>query len=168
PQAGIIAGKKKYIDLMKKHPLARVVRVDKMTLAALEETMRIYRDPKEASSRIPVLSMVTRPVSDLRLQAQGFAAGLAAEGLAAQIGTEDTVGRVGGGSAPMLDLASCAVWLQPDAMSVDGLQEKLRLFRTPVIARVSEGKLLLDMRTLVEEELPAVRAALIDILGIRN
>ena len=168
PQAGIIAGKKEYIEKMKKHPLARVVRVDKMTLAALEETLRIYRDPKESLRKIPVLDMVTRPAEELRETAQGFAAGLTAEGLKASVGIREDVARVGGGSAPMLDLKTWCVWIRPEEMSVDALQEKLRLWEMPIVARISEGELLLDMRTLSTGDLVAVRIALIDILGIRN
>lgn len=168
PQAGIIAGKKEYIEKMKKHPLARVVRVDKMTLAALEQTLRIYRDPKEALQKIPVLSMVTRPAGELRTTAQGFAAGLAAEGLNAQFGIREDVARVGGGSAPMLDLATWCVWVRPLGMSVDTLQEKLRHWKMPIIARISENEVLLDLRTLSEGDLVVLRIALIDILEIRN
>ena len=168
PQAGIIAGKKEYIDKMKKHPLARVVRVDKMTLAALEETLRIYRDPKEAMRKIPVLNMVTRPAEELRTEAQGFAAGLAAEGLNAYVGIREETSRVGGGSAPMLDLKTWCVWIRPEEMSVDELQEKLRLWEMPIVARISEGELLLDMRTLSTGDLVVTRMALIDILGLKN
>ena len=168
PQAGIIAGKKEYIDRMKKHPLARVDRVDKMTLAALEETQRIYRDPREALRKIPVLDMVTRPAEELRETAQGFAAGLTAEGLKAAVGIREDTARVGGGSAPMLDLATWCVSILPEEMSVDELQEKLRHWEMPVVTRIAEGKLLLDLRTMSEGDLVAVRIALIDILGLKN
>ena len=168
PQAGIIAGKKEFIDKMKKHPLARVVRVDKMTLAALEETLRIYRDPKEAMHKIPVLDMVTRPAEELRTEAQGFAAGLAAEGLNAYVGIREDTSRVGGGSAPMLDLATWCVWIKPQTMTVDELQERLRLWEMPIITRISEGELLLDLRTMSQGDLVVTRMALIDILGLKN
>ena len=167
PQAGIIAGKKEYIEKMKKHPLARVVRVDKMTLAALEQTLRIYRSPKEAKEKIPVLAMVTRPAAELKAEAQGFAAGLEEEGLNARFGIREDVARVGGGSAPMLDLATWCVWVKPLGMSVDALQEKLRHWKTPIVARISEDEVLLDLRTLSTGDLVVLRLALIDILGIR-
>ena len=168
PQAGIIAGRKEYIEKMKKHPLARVVRVDKMTLAALEQTLRIYRTPKEALEKIPVLSMVTRPASELKSEAQGFAAGLEEAGLNARFGIREDVARVGGGSAPMLDLATWCVCVRPAAMSVDALQEVLRNWRMPIVARISDDELLLDMRTLSTGDLVVLRLALIDILGTRN
>lgn len=168
PQAGIIAGKKEFIEKMKKHPLARVVRVDKMTLAALEQTLRIYRDPKEAMEKIPVLSMVTRPAAELRDTAQGFAAGLAEAGLNARFGIREDVARVGGGSAPMLDLKTWCVWVKPSCMSVDSLQEKLRHWKMPIVTRISEDELLLDMRTLSTGDLVVLRIALIDILEEGN
>ena len=168
PQAGIIAGKKEYIEKMKKHPLARVVRVDKMTLAALEQTLRLYRDPKAALKEIPVLSMVTKPADELRTTAQGFAAGLEAEGLNANVGIREEIARVGGGSAPMLDLKTWCIWVRPLEMTVGELQERLRLWEMPIVARISEDELLLDTRTLSEGDLVVLRIALIDILGIRN
>ncbi|MBP5749921.1 MAG: L-seryl-tRNA(Sec) selenium transferase, partial [Firmicutes bacterium] len=168
PQAGIIAGKKEYIEKMKKHPLARVVRVDKMTLAALEQTLRIYRDPKEALKKIPVLAMVTRPAAELKDEAQGFAAGLSEAGLKASVGIREDVSRVGGGSAPMLDLKTWCVWVRPQEMSVDSLQERLRRWKMPIVARISEDELLLDMRTLSTGDLVVLRMALIDILSISN
>ena len=168
PQAGIIAGKKEYIEKMKKHPLARVVRVDKMTLAALEQTLRIYRDPKEALRKIPVLEMVTKPASELKAAAQGFAAGLAEAGLQASVGIREDVSRVGGGSAPMLDLKTWCVWVKPQAMSVDELQEKLRHWEMPIVTRISEGEVLFDLRTLTNGDLVLLRMALIDILSIGN
>ena len=112
--------------------------------------------------------MVTRPAEELRETAQGFAAGLTAEGLKASVGIREDVARVGGGSAPMLDLATWCVSIRPEEMSVDALQEKLRLWEMPIVARISEGELLLDMRTLSTGDLVAVRIALIDILGISN
>ena len=168
PQAGIIAGKMEYIEKMKKHPLARVVRVDKMTLAALEQTLRIYRSPKEAMEKIPVLSMVTRPAAELKDEAQGFAAGLEEAGLNARFGIREDVARVGGGSAPMLDLATWCVCVKPLGMSVDVLQEKLRHWKMPIVTRISEDEVLLDLRTLSAGDLVVLRLALIDILGIGN
>ncbi|MBQ2096183.1 MAG: L-seryl-tRNA(Sec) selenium transferase [Firmicutes bacterium] len=168
PQAGIIAGKKEYIEKMKKHPLARVVRVDKMTLAALEQTLRIYRDPKEALKKIPVLEMVTKPASELKTTAQGFAAGLAEAGLQASVGIREDVSRVGGGSAPMLDLKTWCVWVKPQTMSVDELQERLRHWKMPIVTRISEGEVLFDLRTLTTGNLVLLRMALIDILSIGN
>jgi L-seryl-tRNA(Ser) seleniumtransferase len=168
PQAGIIAGKKEYIEKMKKHPLARVVRVDKMTLAALEQTLRIYRDPKEALKKIPVLEMVTKPASELKTTAQGFAAGLAGAGLQASVGIREDVSRVGGGSAPMLDLKTWCVWVKPQTMSVDELQERLRHWKMPIVTRISEGEVLFDLRTLTTGDLVLLRMALIDILSIGN
>ena len=115
-----------------------------------------------------MLDSITRPAEELRETAQGFAAGLAAEGLRAQTGIRKDVARVGGGSAPMLDLATWCVFIRPEEMSVNELQEALRHWEMPIVARISEGELLLDLRTMSTGDLVVTRMALIDILGLRN
>ncbi len=165
PQAGIIVGKRKYIELMKNHQLARVVRVDKMTLAALEETMRIYRDSKRAALQIPVLSMVTKSPAELSQMAENFAALLNSLGLAAEFKAAESVGRIGGGSAPMLDIPGSCVTIETSMFSSDELAERLRLRAFPIIVRINEGKVLIDMRTVSEEELDEIRWALVEIFA---
>lgn len=162
PQAGIIAGKKEYIDIIKRHQMARPLRLDKMTLAALESTFRIYRDRKQALKEIPVLSMITRPLEEIREKAETLISRLGH--LSAAFSVKPEIGRIGGGSAPMLDLKTYAVAVHPQNMSADELESALRSWKTPVIARISEGDVLLDMRTVSDEELDIVASALIDIL----
>ena len=164
PQAGIIAGKKEYIEAMKKHPLARVLRLDKMTLAALEETFRQYRDLKQACTTIPVLRMITTPIEEVRKKASAFAEQLAAENTNARFGVLDTVGRVGGGSAPMLNLDTCAVTVEPLNINVDQLAERLRTWTVPVICHIQDGQLLLDMRTVSNDELFTLAKAIAAVL----
>ena len=164
PQAGILVGKKEYIERMKRHPLARVVRVDKMTLAGLEETFRLYRDPKQACRDIPVLSMITASLPELQKKADSMVAQLSDRGNV-RFSVRREVGRVGGGSAPMLDLPTIAVGVEPLDRSTADLERQLRSQEPPVIARISEGHLLLDMRTISDAEIPAVIKMLLDILG---
>ncbi len=165
PQAGIIVGKKRYIDTIKSHPLARAMRLDKMTLAALEETFRIYRDPKQALEQIPVLSMITQPLDQVESKAEAFTRMLREANLQASFAKLDGVGRVGGGSAPMLNLKTWAVAVLPSDMSVDELAIRLRKWRVPIISHIQDGMLLLDMRTISDDEIEPVYMALVDILS---
>ena len=164
PQAGILVGKREYIERMKRHPLARVVRVDKMTLAGLEETFRVYRDPRQACTDIPVLAMITVSVEDLKEKAASMIDRLT-ECANARFTVSNEVGRVGGGSAPMLDLPTVAVAVEPLDRSVTALELQLRSQDPPVIARISEGHILLDMRTVSESEIDIVVKMLLDLLG---
>lgn len=162
PQAGIIAGKKKYIDIIKKHQMARPLRLDKITLAALESTFRAYRDKKQAMSEIPILSMITAPVDELEDKAKRFKLQLGK--LKAKISVQPEIGRIGGGSAPMLDLKSFALSIVPTEISVDALERALIDWETPIISRISDDKLLIDMRTVSDAELDIVKKALQKIL----
>lgn len=153
PQAGIILGKKKYIDILKKHPLTRAMRVDKMTLAALEATLRSYE--RGCPEEVPVLGMLAASPERLLEKARYLSSLLAEAGISAQV--VPTEGRVGGGSVPNQSLPSYAVALGGD---VDALEEKLRLVQSPIIGRIHEGRYLLDVRTLWEEDYPQIVGAL--------
>ncbi|MBQ3577840.1 MAG: L-seryl-tRNA(Sec) selenium transferase [Firmicutes bacterium] len=165
PQAGIIAGRKCFIDAMKKHPLARVMRLDKMTLAGLEETFRQYRDPAQAMKNIPVLQMITAPSDDIKYKAQRFALKLAQENpLVADFSVVKGIGRVGGGSAPMLNIDTWAVAVSPREITVDEMASKLRHWSVPVICHIQDGLVLLDMRTVTDDELSTLAKAVSDVL----
>jgi len=157
PQAGILLGKKKYMDILKKHPLNRAMRVDKMTLAALEATLRSYEagSPEE----IPVIAMLAEKPEVLRQRAEYLAALLRDAGIDTQI--IPTEGRVGGGSVPNHNLPSYAIAFDRD---VNKLEETLRKGNPPIIGRIHEGQYLLDVRTLPESDfdtiLRSVREAL--------
>ena len=153
PQAGIILGKKQYLDVLKKHPLARAMRVDKMTLAALEATLRSYENGAE--EEIPVVAMLAAKPADLRKKAEQLSAMLGAAGVSAQV--IPTESRVGGGSVPNQSLSSYAVALTGN---VEELEETLRLGMQPIIGRIHEGKYLLDVRTLWEEDFETIVSAL--------
>jgi L-seryl-tRNA(Ser) seleniumtransferase len=146
PQAGIVVGQAAAVERLRRHPLARAVRIDKLSLAALEGTLALLRDPARALSEIPVLAMAAQPPERVRERA---------ERLAAQLGgtVVETVARIGGGAVPLLDLPSYACALPGG----DGLAAELRAGEPPVIARVAEGRVLLDCRTLSDEELCLIR-----------
>lgn len=164
PQAGIIVGKKEWIDQMRLHPLARAVRADKMTLAGLEETFRLYLDPEHALHAVPTLAMITAPLQGLRYRAEEAVRQLALCG-GATFTAIKAVGRVGGGCAPMWDLHSIAVAADPETMTAVELERTLRTLDPPIVARISDHRVLFDVRTLDEDELAYIVEVLLDLFG---
>ncbi len=158
PQAGILLGGAKYIGRLKKHPLARALRVDKMTLAALEATLSLYWDPKCAQKEIPVLRMLRDPLDSLWAKAERLAAMLDFSKWAPTVVEEK--GQIGGGTAPALDLRSAAVAIAPKAHGVDWLESILRGHEPPIIGRIAKDRLLLDVRTLDESCFREIAACL--------
>jgi L-seryl-tRNA(Ser) seleniumtransferase len=148
PQAGILAGRAAAIASCRRHPLARALRIDKLSLAALEATLRLYRDPARARAEVPVLRAVLEPAEDVRSRA---------EALAARVGgtVVETVARVGGGALPLAELPSFGVRLAGDA---DRLALRLREGDPAVLARVSDGALVLDCRTLSDADAARISA----------
>jgi L-seryl-tRNA(Ser) seleniumtransferase len=159
PQAGIIAGRKEWIQKIEKDPLMRAFRLDKMTLAALEATLRLYLHEEHALREVPVLRMLGTPLEELRRRAEGLAEqlrGLA--GLAAVTATED-IAYVGGGSLPDQGLKSWVVEIEADSLSDAELARRLRLGTPAVMARLRGGKLVLDVRTIFTyQEGPLIEA----------
>ncbi len=163
PQAGIILGKKELVDPIKKNPINRAVRIDKLTLAALEHLLRIYRDPESAVKVIPTLKMITTPYSELKRKASRLLKRLKAKGLEClDFGTIDTVSRVGGGALPLQDLKSRAVTVAPKIKDISAarLEEWLRNYSVPVIVRLEEGLVLMDVRTLFPRDFLVIEEAL--------
>lgn len=156
PQAGIIVGKKKYLDILKKHPLNRAVRVDKMTLAALEMTLRAYAEGT-AVEEIPTLAMLAQTEEELCMKAEALCAQIAALGVSAEVVPETD--QVGGGSVPTQLLPTFAVAVSPKGCSVDALEEKLRRRARPIIGRIAHEKYLLDVRTVSFEDFGEIAAA---------
>jgi L-seryl-tRNA(Ser) seleniumtransferase len=148
PQAGLIVGRRDAVDAARRHPLARALRIDKLSLAALEATLRLYRDPEAARREVPVLAMLFANPDTLAARAQQIAAGI---GDRARIVT--AAARIGGGSLPLLELEGPAVALDAEPAA---LARALRAGEPPVIGRIHDGQVLLDPRTLVEDEVPAV------------
>lgn len=161
PQAGILAGSGKVIARLKKHPLARAVRLDKMTLAALEVTLRLYLDERRLFAEVPTLRMLTMPADEIAVRAARLAGAIgAACGEAYAVATAPDVSRAGGGALPMEDIPTTVVTLEPRGWSATMLEERLRTGEPAVIARIKDGRLLLDPRTLRDDEEPEVVAAL--------
>lgn len=160
PQAGIIAGKKKYIESMKKHPLARAIRVDKMTLAALESTLSKYKDRRMALRDIPVLRMISISDEDLLSNAEKLKSIICKMNNSLDLEIVDVEDQIGGGSAPMVRLKGYAVAVKDNNMSAQQLERKIRKADIPVIARIKDDRLLLCVRTLFETEFENVAIAL--------
>ena len=154
PQAGIILGRKDYIRQLKRHPLARAMRVDKMTIAALRETLYAYTDQDLACREIPVLAMLGAKSHQLREKAGVLCAMLRERGVAAQV--VPTQDQVGGGSVPTQLLDAWAVAIDPGRLTVDQLEEKLRLRALPIIGRITHEQYILDVRTLMERDFPYI------------
>jgi len=162
PQAGIIAGKSEYIARLKKHPLARALRLDKMTLAALEATLRLYLDPASALEQIPTLRMLTRRPSDVAASARLMVDRIVeATGDAFWVASMPDVSRAGGGALPLADIPTTIVTLAPRTMSANHLEERLRLGCPTIVARIRDGRVILDPRTLA----PLEEALIVDRLA---
>lgn len=160
PQAGLIAGKAEVIAALKKHPLARAMRLDKMTLAALESTLRLYLDPDRALTSIPTLRMLTAPKSEMAERAARLADSINALGGAYSAGTVEDVSRAGGGALPMADIPTVCTTVTPNGMSVTELERHLRLGQPHIVARIADDRLMLDPRTLTGAEEDEIVAAL--------
>ena len=145
PQAGIILGDAKAIAACRKNPLARAVRVDKLTLAALEATLALYRDPSRAVRHIPTLAMLTAPIGTVRIRGEQVRERLYAAGLACDV--VETEASVGGGAFPTARIPSCAVAFSGPA---DEIERRLRLGAHAVIGRIGHGRLMLDLRSVPE------------------
>ena len=157
PQAGCLVGRRDLVARCRSNPLARALRADKLTLAALEATLALYRDPATAVSEIPVLAMLTASAAELADRARQLAAICPPE-LRAEIRAGQSA--VGGGSLPGATLPTSLVALDPGAIGPDGLALRLRLGEPPIVARVSEGRVVLDPRTLPLSVYPEIGAAL--------
>jgi L-seryl-tRNA(Ser) seleniumtransferase len=161
PQAGCIVGRAATVARCREHPVARAVRADKMTLAGLEATLALYREPAHAITAVPVLRMLTLGAKDLTHRAARLAS-LCPASLEPELVPGESA--VGGGSLPGAVLPTTLVALSAGALGPDGLALRLRVGEPPVVARVAGGKVLLDPRTLPEESYPAVAAALVEAL----
>ena len=151
PQAGVVVGRVDLVERLRRHPLQRALRADKLTLAALEGTLALALDPTERDA-VPVLRMLHEPVETVRVRAERLAGLVGGE-------VEDTVARVGGGALPLAELPSAACAVE------EGLAEPLRAGEPPVVALVRDGRTLLDCRTLTDAEIQEVAAAVLVARG---
>lgn len=164
PQAGIIVGKKEYIDRMKAHPLARVVRIDKMTIAALEATFNEYYNEETAKKNIPVLKMITMSMEEMEKKALLLKEKIDRIGVF-ETAVEDTTGVVGGGSAPSSVLKSVAVSITGGGFTSEKVEKLLRKGDLPIVARIKDEKVLFDIRTVFDDELDLIADKLREIAG---
>ncbi|PYQ95626.1 MAG: L-seryl-tRNA(Sec) selenium transferase, partial [Acidobacteria bacterium] len=150
PQAGIIVGRTALIDRVRKHPLMRALRVDKMTYAALEATLTEYVAGR-ATVTVPVRRMLALTVDDIRARAEVVASAIAAmPGWRVEL--VDGVSAVGGGSAPGVELPTCLVAIEKARLTVDALEVRLRQLTPPIIARIERDRLVLDLRTVAPDD----------------
>ena len=161
PQAGIIVGKKKYIEKMKKNQLTRALRVDKMTLASLEATLKLYLDEKEALEHIPTLHMIS--LSKERLFGKADVLKTKLSNLDFDIRIEEDKAEVGGGSYPASYLESVAVKLTHRKLHATEIERRLLEVEIPIITRIKDNSIILDMRTLRTREFDIVKAALEEV-----
>ena len=162
PQAGIIVGRKELIDRLKKNPLARVLRLDKMTLAALEATLRLYLNPEEAMQQIPTLRMLTESADNVKVRAEALSHAIRKHVSARQAHLEvvPETGRAGGGSLPMCDIDTFCVRMEPKAATAQECERFLQQKRAvPVIARIKKEAVLFDARTITDAEIPEIAEA---------
>jgi len=165
PQAGIILGKRMYLDLLKRNPLTRALRIDKLTLAGLEPTLRIYLNTARRNQSIPALDMLSCPVDELDRRARRLQRKLLKDiSPVCRVSVRQESSQVGGGALPLQAVTTRVIALRPLQGSATGLEEKLRKGDPPVIGRIKEGEVLLDLRTVAREEegalLEGVRQAL--------
>ena len=148
PQAGIIIGKKKYINMMKKNQLTRALRIDKFTATALELVLQEYLSEENAIQNIPVLKMITKSYDETVAEAKTFKRMLQRAKLPAAYEVVDCESQIGGGSLPLERIPSAAVAIHPEKISVPELEERMRHLPVPIIPRTVNDTILLDVRTL--------------------
>jgi len=160
PQAGLIVGDARWLDAMRRNPLARSYRVDKLTLAALEATLALYRDPPRALREIPTLALLATPATVLRERAESLRLALQRDGIAGE--TVETTGSVGAGAFPDAALPGAAVALDGDA---ERWAARLRAGTPAVVGRVHDGRMHLDLRAVIAHEVPDLARAVVAARG---
>jgi L-seryl-tRNA(Ser) seleniumtransferase len=166
PQAGLIAGRRKFIEPMKRHPLLRALRMDKLNLAALEATLRLYRDERRALTSIPTLQMLTMSAAQLVRRA-GVISRKLRKALPANVTlvTHPGESSAGGGSFPLLQLPTTLIEVRIAGLSPSRIEEALRHAAVAVIGRIHRDRFLLDARTIMDRDLPALSASLLQVAG---
>ena len=166
PQAGIIVGKKAFIDKIKKHPLTRALRIDKFTAVTLECVFHEYIDEEKAVKNVPVISMINKSINEISEEANSLYDKLnAAVGHLCEINVEDCESQIGGGSLPTERLKSKCISIKPSRMTTSAFEKQLRYADTPIIGRIVNDKFLLDLRTVFETETETVYETFKEVLG---
>ncbi len=161
PQAGILVGRRDLLARARRNPLARTVRIDKLSLAALEATLRLYREPDRARQEIPILRMLGLTASAIGRRAETLAAALRSALPDLGVSVEDEASEVGGGALPLQTLPTRVLALRPARGTAAVLEGRLRRARPPVLVRIKGDRVLLDLRTVTESEEAALLRALL-------
>jgi len=157
PQAGIILGKEVFIERIRKNPLARAVRIDKLTLSAMEATLMEYLDEEKAITNIPTLRMLTQSLEDIERRAKKIKRLLKrVQGSRFTVKVEQDFSQAGGGSLPLVNLPTFVVIISPRHGSVNDLEERLRKGEPPIIARIKDDAIIIDPRTVQDGEIKAL------------
>ena len=165
PQAGIIVGKKDLIDRIKKNPITRALRIDKLTLAALESTLRHYRNIDREIDSIPTLRMITLPLDHIEKRAKELAKLMENAGdPRISVCLVDVFSRPGGGAFPLQKLPSKGVGVKVQGISANAVEKKMRGNDIPIIGRIEEDRFIMDLRTIQDDELPIIRNAFENML----
>ena len=160
PQAGVLVGRKRWIDRIKANPLNRALRIDKMTLTAFESTLRLYRDPSRAVAEIPTLRMLTEPLAATTARAERLAARLEVLGTGQlTIRTAAAVARAGGGALPLLEIPSHCLMVQREGFRAQSIERFMRRELPPIIGRIENDFFILDLKTVQEDELAVIETA---------
>lgn len=165
PQAGLIVGKKVWIERIQKNPLTRAVRIDKLTLSALEMTLFEYLDEEKARKTIPTLRMLLEDPLRIKERAKKIYNSLKRTIKNAEMELIHDISRAGGGSLPEVDFPTYAVTIKPFSLSVKRLEERLRSGNPPVIVRIREDRIILDARTIESKEIPELVARIKEALA---
>jgi L-seryl-tRNA(Ser) seleniumtransferase len=165
PQAGIIVGQTHHLEQIKKNPLARALRIDKLTLAALEATFRLYRDEAKAVRRIPTLRMLTMDINEIEQKALKLMENLKKIDVSRlRIDLIELSSKAGGGALPLLELPSKCLRIQIEGLSVNTLEINMRKNSPPIIGRIEDDAFIIDPRTLQDDDLPIIESAFEQVL----
>jgi len=162
PQAGLLVGRKRSIDALRRNPLYRALRVDKMTIAALDSVLALHEAGKMAS--LPVPRMLAEKVTAIQARAERLRARIESRGVAATLGVRSVDSAVGGGAAPDIALPSAALTVRPLNFSAESLSRLLREARPPIISRIEDNAVLFDLRTVLPGEETEIEETLAGIL----
>jgi L-seryl-tRNA(Ser) seleniumtransferase len=167
PQAGVLVGRREVVQAIRRNPLARAVRIDKLCLAALEATLRLYRDPEAARRQVPVLRMLADPAEVVAARARRIrdrvaaAAGAATAGSGLKLTVEPGTSEVGGGALPLEAIPTALLAVEHAGLSANAIETRLRAHAPPILVRIREDRVLLDCRTVQDEEVESVAVALL-------
>jgi L-seryl-tRNA(Ser) seleniumtransferase len=166
PQAGIIIGKKEVVNRVKKNPITRALRIDKLTLVALESTLRLYRDEEKAVRMIPTLNMIMLPLQEVQNRAKQLAKALTNIGdERLQIRLIERSSKTGGGALPLIELPSLCVGIQIKNMSPNALEKAMRSNNPPIIGRIEDDLFVMDPRTIQIDEFSIIETAFEKLTG---